>query len=113
MRQFRISQGDSNGAYSRFISNGWSSAGRHYPFTHGTVYQTGNWAMLMGTNSIDGFSMTGFMISLPPWVEKRDPDNDFKNVIVQIPRGLRYAEVERGRRHHEHGRRGLDQHDRA
>ncbi|HEY3825433.1 MAG TPA: hypothetical protein VGL82_12795 [Bryobacteraceae bacterium] len=96
IRQFRISQGDSNGAYSRFISNGWSSLGRHYPYTHATVYQNGQWAMEMGTNPMDGFSMTGFMISLPPWVEKRDPDNDFKTMIVQIPRGPQYAEIQFG-----------------
>ena len=96
IRQFRISQGDSNGSYSRFISNGWSSMGRQYPYSHSTAYQTGNWAMLMGTNSMDGFSMTAFMISLPPWEEKRDPDNDFKAVIVQIPRGPLYAEVQFG-----------------
>ena len=96
IRQFRISQNDTNGSYSRFISNGWSSLGRHYPYSHATAYQTGQWAMLMGTNFIDGFSMAGFMISLPPWVEKRDPDNDFKSVIVQIPRGPAYAEIQFG-----------------
>ncbi len=96
IRQFRISQGDSNGAYSRFVSNGWSSVGRQYPFTHSTVYPTGNWAMEMGTNPIDGFSMTGFMISLPPWIENQDPDNDFKAMIVQIPRGPQYAEIQFG-----------------
>jgi hypothetical protein len=52
--------------------------------------------MLMGTNPIDGFSMTGFMISLPPWVENRNPDNDFNAVIVQIPRGPLYAEIQFG-----------------
>jgi hypothetical protein len=70
--------------------------GRHYPYSHGTVYQTGNLAMLMGTNSMDGFSATGFTVSLPPWVEKRDPDNDFKAVIVQIPQGPQYAEIQFG-----------------
>jgi hypothetical protein len=96
IRQFRISRGDSNGAYSRFISNGWSSLGRQYPYSHSTAYQTGSWVMLMGTNPIDGFSTTGFMISLPPWVEKRDPDNDFKAFIVQIPSGPQYAEIQFG-----------------
>lgn len=96
IRQFRISANDGNGSHSRFISNGWSSLGRHYPYTHSTAYQTGNWAMLMGTNSIDGFSMSGFMISLPPWAESASPDNDFKNVTVEIPRGPLYAEIQFG-----------------
>jgi hypothetical protein len=96
IRQFRISQGDSNGAYSRFISNGWSSMGRHYAYSHSTVYQTGNLAMLMGTNSMDGFSTTGFMISLPPWAVSQQPRNDFLNPIIQIPRGPMYAEIQFG-----------------
>ena len=52
--------------------------------------------MEMGTNSIDGFGMTGMMISLPPWVEKGDPDNDVKSMIVQIPRGPQFAEIQFG-----------------
>ncbi len=96
IRQFRIDSNDSNGAHSRFISNGWSSVGRHYPFTHSTAYRNGQWAMLMGSNPIDSFSMTGFMISLPPSAENHNQNNDFKAVIVQIPRGPLYAEVQFG-----------------
>lgn len=96
IRQFRIYANDNNGGSSRFISEGWSSTGRHYPYTHTTAYPDGHWTMLMGTNSIDGFSMAGFMISLPPWQEKGDPDNDFKNVAITLPRGSPYAEVQFG-----------------
>jgi hypothetical protein len=93
IRQFRIYASDANGSSSRFISNGWSSVGRHYPYTHTTGYPDGRWTMLMGTNSIDGFSMTGFMISLPPWQESSAPDNDFKTVTIKLPNGLAYAQV--------------------
>jgi hypothetical protein len=96
IRQFAIYRQDPDGTYSRFVSNGWSSMGRHYPYSHSTAYRNGRWAMLMGTNSIDGFSMTGFMISLPPWSERRDSDNDFKSIEVQVPSGSRYAEVQFG-----------------
>jgi hypothetical protein len=96
IRQFGISRDDHTGAYSRFLSNGWSSMGRHYPYSHSTVYRNGQWTMLMGTNLIDGFSTAGFMIQLPPWVERRDPDNDFKQVQIQVPAGDRYAEVQFG-----------------
>jgi hypothetical protein len=70
--------------------------GRHYPYSHSTVYQNGSWTMLMGTNPMDGFSMTGLMISLPPWTQSATPDNDFKAVIVNVPRGELYAEVQFG-----------------
>jgi hypothetical protein len=93
IRQFRIYRNDSNGSSSRFISEGWSSVGRHYPYTHSTAYPNGKWTMLMGTNAIDGFYMTGFMISLPPWQEKTDPDNDFKPFSVTLPRGSEYAQI--------------------
>jgi hypothetical protein len=96
IRQFRIYSDDTNGGTSRFISNGWGSVGRQYPYTHTTAYPNGQWTMLMGTNPIDGFSMTGFMISLPPWEEKGDPDNDFKSLTVRMPRGSRYAEIQFG-----------------
>ena len=96
IRQFRIYGNDNNGGSSRFISEGWSSVGRHYPYTHATVYPNGKWIMQMGTNAIDGFSMTGFMISLPPWQEKSDPDNDFKTVSVALPRGSQYARIQFG-----------------
>jgi hypothetical protein len=96
IRQFRIASNDSNGAYSRFISNGWSSTGRHYPYTHSTAYRSGRWTMLMGSNPMDGYSMTGFMISMPPWQETSSPDNDFKMFTAKVPRGLRYAEIEFG-----------------
>jgi hypothetical protein len=96
IRQFGISQADSNGSYSRFVSNGWSSMGRHYPYSHSTVYRTGNWTMLMGSNPMDGFSMTGFMISLPPWAESAIPDNDFQSVVVNANSGAQYAEAQFG-----------------
>lgn len=96
IRQFGIYRNDPNGSNSRFVSNGWSSMGRHYPYTHSTVYRNGQWTMLMGTNAMDGFSMTGFMIGLPPWTERRDPDNDFKQIAVKVPAGYQYAEVQFG-----------------
>jgi hypothetical protein len=52
--------------------------------------------MLMGTNPVDGFSPLGFMVSLPPWTVKQQPDNDFLNPIIQIPRGPMYAEIQFG-----------------
>lgn len=96
IRQFRIYRTDNNGSSSRFISEGWSSVGRHYPYTHTTSYPSGSWTMLMGTNAMDGFSMTGLMISLPPWQEKSDPDNDFKNFAVSLPKGSQYAQLQFG-----------------
>lgn len=96
IRQFRIDSNDTNGNFSRFVSNGWSSLGRHYPYTHSTVYRNGQWTMLMGTNAMDGYSMTGLMISLPPWQEKSDADNNFKAIPVQVPMGPRYAQIEFG-----------------
>jgi hypothetical protein len=36
------------------------------------------------------------MISLPPWQEKSDPDNDFKTVSVTLPRGSQYAQIQFG-----------------
>lgn len=96
IRQFKLYSNDLTGAGSRAISMGWSSLGRHYSYTHSTVYPNGQWAMLMGTNLIDGFSMTGFMISLPPWTERGDPNNVVKNVPVTFPAGAAYAEVQFG-----------------
>lgn len=96
IRQFHIYANDSNGSSSRFVGEGWSSPGRHYPYTHVTAYPNGNWVMMMGSNSIDGFSMTGFMISLPPWQETSQPNNDFKTVTITLPRGSRYAQVQFG-----------------
>ena len=96
LRQFGIYTNDPTGSHSRFITNGWSSQGRQWSYTHGTAYPTGQWAMLMGSNSIDGFGMTGFMVSLPPWEEKKDPNNDFKSFMVKIPAGPKYAEVQFG-----------------
>jgi hypothetical protein len=52
--------------------------------------------MLMGTNSVDGFSPVAFMVSLPPWQETSTPDNDFKTFTAKVPRGSRYAEIEFG-----------------
>jgi hypothetical protein len=52
--------------------------------------------MLMGTNSIEGYALTGFMISLPPWKVTDRPDNDFKTLPIMLPKGLPYAEVEFG-----------------
>ena len=96
MRQFGIYTNDSAGALSRVISDGWSSTGRHTSYAHGTAYPTGQWAMMMPANSMDGFGMTGLMISLPPWVVTPNPDNDFKGLMVQIPSGAQYAEVRFG-----------------
>jgi hypothetical protein len=97
LRQFRISRSDPNGSSSRAVSNGWSSVGRQVTYTHATAYPDGQWAMVMGTNSIDGYTMTGFMVSLPPWVEHPDANNDFKSIVVQIPGpGPLYAEVQFG-----------------
>ena len=96
IRQFRINQWDSNGAYSRFISNGWSSVGRHNAYSHATAYQDGQWAMLMGTNLVDGYNFMGFMISMPPWVESQTPANDFRSLLIQAPSGLPYAQVRFG-----------------
>ncbi len=96
IRQFRIYANDANGNSSRYISQGWSSPGRHYPYTHTTAYPNGRWTMLMGTNSMDGFSMTGFVVSLPPWQEKGDPDNDFKTMTVRLPPGSVYVEIQFG-----------------
>jgi hypothetical protein len=96
IRQFRIYSNDLNGASSRFISDGWSSPGRHYAYTHATAYPNGRWTMLMGTNSVDGFSLVGLMISMPPWQETGASDNDFKTVTVKLPKGSRYAQVQFG-----------------
>ncbi len=96
IRQFRIDSNDNSGAFSRFISNGWSSAGRHYPYSHSTVYRNGQWTMVMGTNSMDGYSMTGFMVSLPPWQETHNTDNDFMTIPIHVAGGFSYAQIEFG-----------------
>lgn len=96
IRQFGIFANDLTGSTSRFVSNGWSSVGRQYPYTHSTVFRNGQWVMQMGTNIMDGFSMTGLMISIPPWVSSSDSDNDFKGMKARVPNGLRYAEIEFG-----------------
>ncbi|HYA18975.1 MAG TPA: hypothetical protein VEF06_15990, partial [Bryobacteraceae bacterium] len=96
IRQFGIHANDPNSHTSRFVSEGWSSVGRHYPYTHAVAYPDGNWAMMMGTNSMDGFLMTGFMFSLPPWQESSDSDSDFKTLSAKLPAGLKYAEIEFG-----------------
>lgn len=96
IRQFSIARNDPDGSYSRFISNGWSSAGRHYPFSHAVAYPDGRWVMVMGTNAIDGYSMTGLMVSLPPLPAGGQHDNEFRQTAINVPSGYSYAEVQFG-----------------
>lgn len=104
IRQFRIygkntiagSAADIDGGSSRFVSESWSSPGRTYNYAHSTVYPTGKWVLHMGSSLIDGYSMTGFLISLPPWQENTNVSTKFKNLTVKVPGGFSFAEVQFG-----------------
>jgi hypothetical protein len=97
IRQFTVAASDPAGFYSRFVSNGWSSLGRHYPYSHATTYGNGQWLMVMGTNPVDGYSTTGFLISVPPLpAHPTQSDNTIRQMAVKASSGYRYAEVQFG-----------------
>ena len=80
----------------RFVSYQFSSFGRQYVFSHYIVHPSALWAIGGGTNFVDGRSIVGFAISLPPWQESNRPRNDFVKVPVKIGAGPQYAEVQFG-----------------
>ena len=95
IRQYEVATNDQTGLNSRWISNSWAAPGRQYTFSHSIVHPSGLWAIQMGTNYVDGFSQTGFLVSLPPWGQSQS-QTDFRTVNVQVPAVAAYAEIRFG-----------------
>jgi hypothetical protein len=95
IRQFGVSRTDRDGYTSRLVSMGLSSPGRAYPYTHSLLHPSGDWAIVMGINIVDGFMPAGFLVSLPP-MNSANRDPGFRKVVVQVPAGSDYAEVRFG-----------------
>lgn len=96
IRQFQISASDPDGRYSRAISMGLSSPGRHYAYTHATMHPSGNLIIALASQPLGGHAPISWLIELPPWAPDTTVRNDFVQIVNAIPAGTQYARIRFG-----------------
>lgn len=96
VRQFRISSNDSNGQYSRALTTGWSSFGRHWPFTYATMHPAGRWMIHPATQFAEGHGLITWLVDVPPWAPDTTVRNNFVSSLISVAAGNQYARVRFG-----------------